>query len=296
MIIILRLSWATVRRASAMWTRRSSARLTLGLVVALAACTSMPTSPQAEGKTAMNVEQIKEALVGEWVSIAPELRPSASKNPDGTLKPFYLKREFKYLGGDRFELTIVNTADPNGAVPLAQIFIRGHMLWRGPHPIAAGAQKVDFVADEAYAVTPLNPGFADLLNKVAGKGYATWEAGAAQSIFGKSFAPFGLVEGETSWSTTGVPEPRHAVLGRSQHRRSRLRQGREPADQPADPAGSQAIDAARKTRAAHPAASAVAAGGRGHRPTWTGTPPPSRSAPRLLAAARRRPSGCPALR
>jgi hypothetical protein len=144
----------------------------------------------------MNVEQIKEALVGEWVSIAPELRPSASKNPDGTLKPFYLRREFKYLGGDRFELTIVNTADPNGAVPLARIFIRGHMLWRGPHPIAAGAQKVDFVADEAYAVTPLIPGFADLLNKVASKGYAVWEAGAAQSIFGKSFAPFGLVEGE----------------------------------------------------------------------------------------------------
>jgi hypothetical protein len=170
--------------------------LTLALVAALAACTSMPTPPQAEGKTVMNVEQIKEALVGEWVSIAPELRPSASKNPDGTLKPFYLKREFKYLGGDRFELTIVNTADPNGAVPLARIFIRGHMLWRGPHPIAAGAQKVDFVADEAYAVTPLNPGFADLLNKVAGKGYATWEAGAAQSIFGKSFAPFGLVEGK----------------------------------------------------------------------------------------------------
>ena len=35
----------------------------------------------------MSVEQIKQAIVGEWVSIAPEVRPSASKNPDGTLKP-----------------------------------------------------------------------------------------------------------------------------------------------------------------------------------------------------------------
>ena len=50
----------------------------------------------------MNVEQIKEALVGDWVSIAPEVRPSANKNPDGTLKPFYLKREFMYRAGDRF--------------------------------------------------------------------------------------------------------------------------------------------------------------------------------------------------
>lgn len=143
----------------------------------------------------MTVEQTKQALVGDWVSIAPEIRPSALKNPDGTLKPFYLKRAFRYLGADRFELTIVNSADANGAVPLARIFIRGHMLWRGPHPIADGAQKVDFVADEGYEVTPLIQGFADLLNQVAGKGYAKWEVGATQSIFGKSFVPFGLAEG-----------------------------------------------------------------------------------------------------
>lgn len=143
----------------------------------------------------MNLEQIQSALTGEWLSIAPEVRPSAIRNPDGTLKPFYLKREFRYLGADRFELAIVNSADPNGAVPLARIFIRGHMLWRGPHAIAEGAQKVDFVADEAYEVTPLIQGFADLLNQVATQGYGRWQVGATQSILGKAFAPFGLVEG-----------------------------------------------------------------------------------------------------
>jgi len=143
----------------------------------------------------MNVEQIKETLVGDWVSIAPEIRPSANKNADGTLKPFFLKRAFKYLAGDRFELSIVNSADANGAVPLARIFIKGHVVWRGPHPIAAGAQKVDFVADEGYEVTPLIQGFADLLNQVANKGYNKWEVNGTQSIFGKTFAPFGLVEG-----------------------------------------------------------------------------------------------------
>ena len=143
----------------------------------------------------MNLEQTKTALVGEWGSIAPEIRPSASKNPDGTLKPFYLKRDFKYLAGDRFELTVVNSADPNGAVPLVRIVIKGHMAWRGAHPIAPGAQKVDFIADEGYEVTPLIQGFADLLNQVASKGYAKWEVGGTQSIFGKAFLLFGLAEG-----------------------------------------------------------------------------------------------------
>ena len=143
----------------------------------------------------MDLEQTKQALVGQWKSLAPEIRPSASKNPDGTLKPFYLKRDFSYFAGDRFELAILNSADPYGAVPLVRILIKGHMFWRGPHPIAAGAQKVDFVADEAYEVTPLVQGFADLLSQVASKGYDKWAVNATQSIFGKSFAPFGLVEG-----------------------------------------------------------------------------------------------------
>jgi hypothetical protein len=74
---------------------------------------------------------------------------SASRNPDGTSKPFYLTREFRALPDDRFELTVINSVDPYGRTPLARIVIEGHMLWRGDHPIAIGAQKVDFIADEA---------------------------------------------------------------------------------------------------------------------------------------------------
>lgn len=128
-------------------------------------------------------------------SIAPEVRPSASKNPDRSLKPFYLKRVFRYYPSDRFELEIINSADPYGTAPLAQIRIGGHMLWKGSHPIAPGAQKVDFVADEAYEVTPLVQGFADILNKVAVVGYAPWAVNSTQSIFCKAFVPFGLKEG-----------------------------------------------------------------------------------------------------
>src|ERR1700704_6572961 len=158
-----------------------------------AAALSPSNQPRASGMEA-DVTKIKGAMLGNWESIASEVRPSASKNADGSLKPFYLKHAFKYLPSDRFELEIVNSADPYGTVPLARIKIGGHMLWQGPHPITPGAQKVDFVADEAYEVTPLVQGFADVLNKVADAGYSPWSLNASQSIFGKTFVPFGLKE------------------------------------------------------------------------------------------------------
>jgi hypothetical protein len=159
-----------------------------------AAAQSPSNQPRASGMEA-DLTKIKQGMLGSWESIAPEVRPSASKNADGSLKPFYLKRAFKYLPSDRFELEITNSADPYGAVPLARIKIGGHMLWRGPHPIAEGAQKVDFVADESYEVTPLAQGFADVLNKVASDGYSAWAVNTPQSVFGKSFVPFGLKVG-----------------------------------------------------------------------------------------------------
>jgi hypothetical protein len=173
------------------------ASLLLLLVLTLsggAAAQSPSNQPRASAMEA-DVAKVKEAMLGNWESIAPEVRPSAGKNADGSLKPFYLRRAFKYLPSDRFELEIVNSADPYGTVPLARIKIGGHMLWQGPHPIAPGAQKVDFVADETYEVTPLAQGFADILNKVASAGYAPWAVNSPQSIFGKTFAPFALKEG-----------------------------------------------------------------------------------------------------
>lgn len=170
----------------------------LFLLVMTAAGGAAAQSPGNQSKASAmetDVAKIKQAMLGNWESIAPEVRPSASKNADGSLKPFYLKRVFRYLPGDRFELEIVNSADPYGAIPLARIKLAGHMLWQGAHPIAQGAQKVNFIADEVYEVTPLAQGFADVLNKVASAGYAPWAVNASQSIFGKTFVPFGLKEG-----------------------------------------------------------------------------------------------------
>src|SRR5277367_363064 len=98
------------------------------------AAAQTPSNEPRASHMETDVTKIKEALLGNWESIATEVRPS--KNPDGSLKPFYLKRAFKYLPSDRFELNVVNSADHNGAVPLAKIRIVGHMQWQGAHPIA----------------------------------------------------------------------------------------------------------------------------------------------------------------
>jgi hypothetical protein len=83
----------------------------------------------------MTLEELKVRLLGKWVSLAPEVRPS--KNPDGTIKPFFLSRSFVYLPEDRFDLTVCNFADPFGKVPIARIDIGGHTLWRGEHAVAS---------------------------------------------------------------------------------------------------------------------------------------------------------------
>jgi hypothetical protein len=144
----------------------------------------------------MSVEQIQQSISGEWKSIAPEIRPSIAKNADGTMKPFFLSRVFKYSAGDKFELDVINFADAYGKVPLVKVVLKGNIAWQGEHPIAAGAQKVKFTADEAYEVTPLIQGFADAMNQLASKGYKKWEINSTQSIMGKAFAPFGLAEGQ----------------------------------------------------------------------------------------------------
>jgi hypothetical protein len=173
----------------------SEASLLLLLMMTGGAAAQSPGSQAKANTMETDVAKTKQALLGAWESIASEVRPSAAKNADGSLKPIYLKRAFKYLPSDRFELDVVNSADPYGATPLARMKIVGHMLWQGPHPIAPGAQKVDFVADEVYEVTPLASGFADVLNKVAAAGYTPWAVNVSQSIRGKTFVPFGLKEG-----------------------------------------------------------------------------------------------------
>jgi hypothetical protein len=144
----------------------------------------------------MSIEQMKENIKGEWKSIAPELRPSQTKNADGSMKPFYLSRAFTYSPDDTFKLEVINSADPFGKIPLVSIMLEGHIAWRGDHPITPGAQKADFITDIAYDATPLHQSFADAMNTSASSGFDKWAVGGTQSVMKKAFAPFGLKEGE----------------------------------------------------------------------------------------------------
>ena len=62
--------------------------------VGQAAAQSPGNQPKA-GAMETDVTKIKQALLGNWESIASEVRPSAAKNADGSLKPFYLKALFQ---------------------------------------------------------------------------------------------------------------------------------------------------------------------------------------------------------
>jgi hypothetical protein len=146
----------------------------------------------------MTPDQIREFIQdGEWASITVELRPSSNKTPTGAPQPFYCSRLFKYSEPDHFECTVINFSDPNGKVPMVKIHIKGLNLWRGEHPIAKGAYNVDYVADEAYEITPLHQGFADAANRFTASGLNHWEIGVAQDVQAKPFPLFGLIEGQT---------------------------------------------------------------------------------------------------
>jgi len=134
---------------------------------------------------------------GKWESISVELRPFEDRLGSGNIQPFYVKRVFSYLPGNRFEGTIFGYGDPFGTMPLVQFTFKGHTVWGKAHPIADGAYEIDYILDEAFEVTPLHPLFTEQLNKVPAVGLNKWETNAMQDIKGKEFLLFGIKEGET---------------------------------------------------------------------------------------------------
>jgi len=143
----------------------------------------------------MTVAEIRQFIQGgEWISIAPELRPSITKSTAGDINPFYCTRAFRYLPQDGFECTLVNYLDANGKTPLVKFVINGHLEWKGEHPVAPGAQQVDYIADKTYDVTPLHAGWVDAVNRISTNGVSKWELNVPQDLKGKAFLPFGLTD------------------------------------------------------------------------------------------------------
>ena len=83
-----------------MWRGIQASLLFLLMTTAFGGAAAQSQSDQPRATGMEDVATVKQAMLGNWESIAPEIRPS--KNPDGSMKPFFLKRAFKYLPADRF--------------------------------------------------------------------------------------------------------------------------------------------------------------------------------------------------
>ena len=139
----------------------------------------------------------KSAILGPWTSLAVELRPTEDRLGAGKVTPTYLRRRFTYNPDSTFVGVITMFADDYGQIPLLEFTFAGDMVWHGPHPIADGAFAVDYILNTEFAVTPLNPMSADMLNSEPVPGLAPFEAGTKASILGKAFPMFGIAEGQT---------------------------------------------------------------------------------------------------
>lgn len=144
-----------------------------------------------------SLDDVKAFAVGDWTSLSVELRPTEDRTGAGTIEPTRLRRDFTYNDDDTFRGTITMFVDDYGQLPLLAFEFKGHLRWGSAHPIADGAWNIDYVLDDGFAVTPLMPDAADMLNAGLVEGMAPFEAGVQSDILGQRFPMFDLVEGQT---------------------------------------------------------------------------------------------------
>ena len=142
------------------------------------------------------LEEVQKYALGEWSSLSVELRPTEDRAGAGVVQPTYLKRNFKYLKGDKFIGTITMFADNYGQMPLMEFEFKGQLKWGDQHPIADGAWEIDYVLNEGFSVTPLNSQSAEMLNADLPEGIDAFEANAKKDILGKAFPLFNITAGE----------------------------------------------------------------------------------------------------
>lgn len=147
-------------------------------------------------KDPKTLEEVKEFALGEWQSISVELRPTEDRTGSGNIEPTFLRRNFKYLTSDKFIGTITLFADGYGHLPLMEFEFKGNLIWHDEHPIANGAWEVDYLLDEGFGVTPLNPQASEMLNMALPPNMKPFETNNKKDILGKSFPMFHIQEGQ----------------------------------------------------------------------------------------------------
>lgn len=143
-----------------------------------------------------SLEEVQNYAIGEWKSISVELRPKEDRTGSGNIQPTYLKRHFNYLSKDKFVGTITLFGDNYGQMPLMAFEFKGALVWGDAHPIADGAWDIDYVLNEGFGVTPLNPQAAMMLNQALPEGMEPFEHNVKKDILGKTFPMFNIVAGQ----------------------------------------------------------------------------------------------------
>ena len=173
--------------------------MTMALSIVLKAVT-MKKELSTRARAIRNIEEpvtlteVQDYAVGEWTSLSVELRPTEDRSGSGDVQPTFLKRHFKYLSKEKFVGTITMYADNYGELPLLEFEFKGDLKWGKEHPIAKGAWQVDYVLNGGFAVTPLNPQSAEMLNAGLPAGMEAFESGVKKDILGQAFPMFNIIE------------------------------------------------------------------------------------------------------
>ncbi len=142
-----------------------------------------------------SLEGLKSRIVGQWTSIACELRPQIL--PTGEIGTTYLTRDFTYDADGGFEATIAVYADPSCAMTLASYDFAGEIRWHDANPAAAGAWSQDYVLNRKLQLTVGAQPMADQLNQLpeGACGTGLFEVGVTRDILGQPCALLRFVEG-----------------------------------------------------------------------------------------------------
>jgi hypothetical protein len=144
----------------------------------------------------VTLSDLQAAIVGTWTSLSVELRPTEDRLGTGQITPTFLRRRFTYAADGTFVGIITMYGDNYGDLPLLEFTFAGDLVWHEAHPIATGAYCVDYILNREFAVTPLNPMSADMLNANLLEGMEPFAVGTQTSILGKAFPMFNIVEGQ----------------------------------------------------------------------------------------------------
>ncbi|AFY39194.1 hypothetical protein Lepto7376_2944 [[Leptolyngbya] sp. PCC 7376] len=143
-----------------------------------------------------SLEEVKKYVIGTWKSLTTELRPTEDRTGAGTVSPTYLTREFTYHDEGTFTGMITMYADNYGEFPLMAFEFQGSLEWGDRHPIAEGAWNIGYILSKGFAVTPLHPRAADMLNHGRPGTIEPFVADQKNDILQKEFPLFNIVEGQ----------------------------------------------------------------------------------------------------